>query len=171
MRVPFAPPLHWQMRPSPNQKARAQAVSAIVLHADASSRIESTLDWVRRVESGVSYHVVVSRSGGVYQIVTPDRIAYHAGVSSLNGDPFCNSYSVGVCLSNRNDGDEPYSRSQVMSAVEVCAALCRHYGIPVDRIVTHAAVATPAGRKSDPKGLDVDAFRVAVASLLLPRAA
>lgn len=166
MAPPFRLPPAWQSRPSPNASARGGPVTAIVLHADASSRVESTLDWVRRPESRVSYHVLIGRNGLVYCTVHPDRKAWHAGASSYQGEANCNGYTVGVCLSNRNDGTEPYPVSQLGAAADVCAALCRHYGIAVDHITTHAAVALPAGRKTDPLGLDLPAFQAMVQARL-----
>lgn len=124
------------------------------------------MDWIRRRESKVSYHVLIGRKGDIYALVDPDRQAWHAGASTLDGAPWCNRYSVGVCLSNRNDGHEPYPEAQVQAAVSVCAHLCEYYGIPVERIVTHAQIATPPGRKTDPMGLDLPAFRAAVAAHL-----
>jgi len=153
----FSLPASWQWRPSPNHSARPARVSAIVLHADASSRVASSLDWIRRAESKVSYHVLIGRVGEVFAVVHPDRMAWHAGVSSLDGASHVNRFSVGVCLSNRNDGVEQHPGAQVSAAADVCAALCRHYGIPVDRIVTHAQVAP--GRKTDPIALDLAEFR------------
>lgn len=146
-------------------------MSAIVLHADASAKVETSLDWVRRAESKVSYHVMVGRNGQVFCVVNPDRRAWHAGESALGSEKDCNTFSVGVCLSNRNDGVEPYPITQRGAAADVCAVLCGFYGIAVERIVTHAAVALPAGRKTDPKGLDLDDFRAMVAARLMPRAA
>lgn len=166
-RPPFKAPLHWHWRPSPNHSARSAAVTAIVLHADAAARLESSLDWVRRAESRVSYHVMIGRNGSIYAVVSPDRQAWHAGTSSLDGEAMCNRYSVGVCLSNTNTG-EPFPASQLGAAADVCAVLCGFYGIEVSRIVTHAAVALPAGRKTDPLGLDVVGFRAAVAARLVP---
>lgn len=145
--------------PSPNHSPRRAPVSAIVLHADAASRIESSLDWVRRAESQVSYHVMIGRNGKVFQVVNPDRKAWHAGVSALDGVPNANEFSVGVCLSNRNTGEEAYPVAQLSAAADVCALLCGVYGIGVDRITTHAAIALPAGRKTDPLGFDLEAFR------------
>jgi AmpD protein len=97
-------------------------------------------------------------------MVPPERRAWHAGQSSWDGAPDCNDYTIGVCLSNRNDGEEPYAEAQRAAAVDVCAALCRYFAIPAVRITTHALVATPAGRKTDPLGLDLPKFRAAVAA-------
>ena len=159
-------PFHWQVRPSPNHSRRPDGVrvTGIVLHADASNRIDSSLDWCRRPESKVSYHLLIGRTGNVFMLVHPEDRAWHCGVSEWEGVPDCNDYTVGVCLSNRNDG-ETYPKSQLFEAANVCTVLSRHYGIPVDRITTHAAVARPVGRKTDPKGLDLDAFRATVTAL------
>jgi N-acetylmuramoyl-L-alanine amidase len=171
MTPPFRLPASWAWRPSPNHSPRAATVTAIVLHADAASRIESSLDWVRRAESKVSYHVMVGRNGMTFCTVHPDRTAWHAGKSTYGGERFVNRFSVGVCLSNRNDGVETFPMTQQGAAADVCALLCQHYGIPVERITTHAAVAPD--RKTDPLGLDLAAFREMVAARLTvaPRAA
>jgi N-acetyl-anhydromuramyl-L-alanine amidase AmpD len=116
----------------------------------------------------VSYHVLIDRNGTVYAVVNPDRKAWHAGVSTFRGEKDCNRYTVGVSLANRNDG-EPYPPAQLESAAKVCAKVCDHYGIPVDRITTHAVIAPT--RKTDPKGLDVAALQAAVGRDLLPKAA
>ena len=164
----FTAPATWQSRPSPNQNARPQRsrITGIVLHADASSSVASSLDWCRRPESRVSYHVLIGRRGDVYQLVPVDRRAWHAGRSAWDAVPDCNDYTVGVCLSNRNDGEEAYPAAQVQAAVAVCAAICQQLRIPADRIISHAAVALPAGRKTDPKGFDVEAFQRLVAHRL-----
>lgn len=157
----FREPRHWDARPSPNHSPRRAAVSAIVLHADAASRIEQSIDWVRRAESQVSYHVMIGRNGRIYSVVHPDRRAWHAGVSELDGVANVNEFSVGVCLSNTNRG-EAFPITQLGAAADVCAVFCGAYGIPTDRIVTHAEVARPLGRKTDPLGLDLNAFRAMV---------
>jgi N-acetyl-anhydromuramyl-L-alanine amidase AmpD len=168
-KAPFAPPKHWKVRLSPNQSARTQPITAIVLHADASSRVDTTLDWMARKESAVSYHVLIGRTGETFLLVNPDRKAWHAGESALGDEPLCNGYSVGVCLSNRNDGEELHPTMQRGAAADICALLCTHYGIPVDRITTHAIVALPKGRKTDPCTLDLADFREMVAARLVGR--
>lgn len=162
----FTPPATWQSRPSPNHNARPAGtrITGIVLHADASSSVAASLDWCRRAESQVSYHVLIGRRGDIYTLVPVERRAWHAGRSSWDGQADCNTYTVGVCLSNRNDGEEDYPLAQIHAAATVCRALMDHFGISADRIISHAAVATPAGRKTDPKGLDMEAFQRLVAS-------
>ena len=163
-------PPKWQSRPSPNRNSRPEGVriTAIVLHADASDRVDTSLDWCRRPESKVSYHLLIGRTGNVFLLVHPEQRAWHCGVSELEGVQDVNDFSIGVCLSNRNDG-EGFPKSQLFEAALVCATLSKHYGIPTDRIVTHAQIARPVGRKTDPKGIDLPAFHATVKALMQTR--
>ncbi len=126
-------------------------ISAIVVHADAASTIAQSLSWMMVRESRVSYHYLIGRLGDVYQLVDDEHRAWHAGVSSFNGKPDCNNYSIGVSFGNRNDGVEPYREDQLSAGVRLCADLLLKFpGITLDRITTHALVALPPGRKTDP---------------------
>lgn len=143
---------HVEPRPSPNWSPRPAGtiVDTIVLHADASRSLRSSLDWVRDPKSKVSYHYLIGRLGNVYECVQPSRRAWHAGKSAYRGVPNCNDYSIGVCLSNDQLG-EPFTEAALEAAIRLCAALIlRHPGITSDRITTHRDVAMPPGRKSDP---------------------
>lgn len=153
----FIPPADWIVRPSPNYNKRSHKVDSIILHADAASRIDSSLGWVRRKESKVSYHIMIGRKGEVYLVVNPDDRAWHAGVSTFNGKNNVNNFSIGVCLSNKNDGVEKHTEVQLAAAAKVCALLCKHYGILLSNITTHAVIAP--GRKTDPVALDLETFK------------
>lgn len=158
--LPFIFPKAWAWRASPNFNTRptGTTISGIILHADAANTVASSMDWIRRRESKVSYHILIGRRGDIYALVRPEHRAWHAGPSAWEGVTDCNDYTIGVCLSNRNDGDEPYPIAQRQAAMDVCTALCQHYHIPATRITSHAKVATPTGRKTDPKGLDLGEF-------------
>jgi N-acetylmuramoyl-L-alanine amidase len=165
--IAFTFPRHWQVRASPNHNPRPNNImpSAIVLHADAANRVDESLDWCRRRESKVSYHILIGRTGNVFSLVHPELRAWHCGVSEMDGVKDVNDFAIGVCLSNRNNG-ETYPTAQVFEGVRTCALLCRFYGIDPDRITTHALIALPAGRKTDPVGLDLDAFKTQVRHML-----
>lgn len=142
-----------QRRQSPNWNARpAKArVDCIVLHADAAVTVAQSLSWMMARESKVSYHYLIGRMGDVYQLVDDEQRAWHAGVSSFKGKGDCNGYSIGVSFGNRNDGVEPYREEQLAAGVRLCADLMGKFpGITLERITTHAAVALPPGRKTDP---------------------
>ncbi len=153
-------------RPSPHHSRRTRLIRCIVLHADASPSEAGTLTWLADARSGVSYHVLVGRQGAVYRCVPDDRAAWHAGQSEWRGETLVNQISLGLAFAHANDGVEPYSAEARDAARVVCAAWCRQYGLGVDAITTHALVARPVGRKNDPRGFPLDAFRAAVARTL-----
>jgi N-acetyl-anhydromuramyl-L-alanine amidase AmpD len=135
--------------PSPNQSARPDgtAIDCIVIHADAGKTDQGTISWILKRKSNVSYHYLVTRQGVVYQFVDDDQKAWHAGVSEFKGRKFCNNYSIGVSFANDQKG-EAFTSGQVDAGVALVADLCRTYGIPVERVTTHAVVSP--GRKVDP---------------------
>lgn len=144
-----------------NRPAGARGiVSAIVLHAtDDEGDPEGALSWVTSSLSAVSYHAIVERDGLIEMLVPPDKRAWHAGVSELDGVEEVNDFSLGLAFANRNDGVEPYTAAQLQAARELVSTWRAAFPhITPDRIVTHAAVALPPGRKTDPLGFDVPTF-------------
>jgi N-acetylmuramoyl-L-alanine amidase len=158
-------------RPSPNHRSRGiKRPRCIVLHADASPSVAATLDWCLKSKADleelwwrtdpakrpavpwqpVSYHYVLGRTGSVYRLVSEDRAAFHAGVSEWRGETNVNGISVGVCLSNKQDGVEPFSDEQLDAGALVVADIAKRHSIPLLSITTHAEVARPLGRKRDP---------------------
>lgn len=136
--------------PSPNQNdRRGQEVQLIVLHADASPSEAGTLSWLQSSESKVSYHALIGRNGRVYTCVPYGRRAWHAGKAVWKGHKDVNGISIGLCFANKHDGVEALTKAQTLAMQMLIDAIRNEYGqIPV---TTHAAVATPAGRKTDPE--------------------
>lgn len=143
-------------------------MSVVVVHADASATAAASVSWIRDKVSKVSYHTLVDRDGSVWRFVEAPRRAWHCGVSEFQGVGDVNDYSLGICLSNKNDGVEPYTELQYQVGAAVVADWMRDFkAITLERIVTHAAIALPAGRKTDPGPLfDMDKFKAYVADTL-----
>ena len=137
-------------RRSPNQKARPTGVkpSLIILHASAGKSDAGDLSWICSPASRVSYHYLIGRDGTVYELVPPERMAYHAGESEWKGRKFCNQYSIGVSWCNRHDGAEPLTAKQIQAGRALLDWLAQKYH-SVAEIVTHKDVAPT--RKSDPE--------------------
>ena len=151
---------------SPNYNERPKGVlpSVLVLHADASAKASSSVAWIRRSDSKVSYHALVDRSGEVFMFVPLGKRAWHAGESSYNGRKNVNDFSVGLAFANRNDGVEPYTDAQYeIGALLANEWMKRFPTIGLDRITTHAAISP--GRKTDPLGFDVERFRSLIMGL------
>lgn len=69
---------------SPNQEDRAgAAVVAVVLHYDASPSDSATVNWLCDPASKVSAHYHIGRSGAITQMVSLDRVAWHAGRADI----------------------------------------------------------------------------------------
>ena len=146
-------------RPSPNHAPRPAGVkpSLIVLHSTGGS-YNSALNWMREPKSKVSAHFLISKGGVVVQLVDCDRAAWHAGKSAYNGHANCNAYSVGIEMEHV-DGKDEWPDAQVKVCAELCRLLCSRFGIDRRDITSHAAIATPSGRKVDPLAFPWNLFR------------
>jgi AmpD protein len=98
----------------------------------------------RLVGIRVSAHFFVRRDGAVWQFVSCDRRAWHAGASHWNGRDDCNDWSIGIELEGL-EGDR-FERKQYQALSRLLQALGRHY--PLTEVVGHEHVAP--GRKRDP---------------------
>lgn len=136
-------------RPSPNHGPRPPGVrpDLIVIHGSAGDSAAGDLSWIRNPASKVSYHYLVGRNGNVYRLVPESRRAWHAGVSSWQGRPDTNDYSIGISLSNRGPG-EPFTPEQYTALIALTRDVMARWNIPQSRIVGHLDVAP--GRKFDP---------------------
>ena len=147
--------------PSPNFSPRPfwTNVDCVVLHSTAGTTLESAVAKFQSPKSRVSAHFVVGKDGRVVQMVPVEMQAWHAGVSSLDGVSEVNAYSVGIEMVNRNDGADPYPNAQYRAVAGIVRRLRAVCDIPDARIVSHAQIALPQGRKSDPLGFDFPRLR------------
>lgn len=122
------------------------------------------LDWdthpyfqtIRGVQ--VSAHFFIARDGAVWQFVSCDDRAWHAGASVFQNRDNCNDFSIGVELEGL-EGDT-FESAQYASLVHLCQALRQRY--PIAHVVGHEHIAP--GRKQDPgAGFDWPQFSQSVA--------
>ncbi|NBW79544.1 MAG: 1,6-anhydro-N-acetylmuramyl-L-alanine amidase AmpD [Betaproteobacteria bacterium] len=92
----------------------------------------------------VSAHFYIERSGALWQLVSCDHRAWHAGASNHQGRDNCNDFSVGIELEGL-EGDL-FEAPQYETLAALCAALGQAYGI--EHMAGHEHIAP--GRKSDP---------------------
>ena len=142
---------------SPNFDSRPvnTVIWALILHSCEGSppgnEEQSSIPWLCNPSSGVSSHYYVTRDGVIYELVSPAKRAWHAGVSMLGGVWYCNNYSIGIELEHK-DNSAPYPQAQEDALTWLCRTLIAAYAIPKDGIATHRQVASAAGRtdRSDP---------------------
>ena len=92
----------------------------------------------------VSSHFFVSRSGELWQFVSCENRAWHAGESSYRGRNNCNDDSIGIELEGLEGG--LFEAEQYETLSSICAALLMHY--PIAHLTGHQHIAP--GRKHDP---------------------
>lgn len=95
----------------------------------------------------VSAHLLICRTGEIWQFVPFHQRAWHAGQSEFEGREKCNDYSIGIELEGTND--MPYTEAQYDQLSAVTTLLLQKYPkITFPRIVGHSEIAP--GRKTDP---------------------
>ena len=92
----------------------------------------------------VSAHFFVSRTGELWQFVSCDHRAWHAGQSSHHGRSDCNNYSVGIELEGL-EGDL-FEAAQYETLGTLGAAILANY--PIRHVAGHEHISV--GRKLDP---------------------
>lgn len=105
----------------------------------------------------VSAHLYIDRDGHLWQFVSCDQRAWHAGASAFKGRDNCNDFSIGIELEGLEG--EQFEPAQYAKLAETCHLLRHRY--PITHVVGHQHIAP--GRKCDPgSGFDWPRFRQAV---------
>jgi N-acetyl-anhydromuramoyl-L-alanine amidase len=92
----------------------------------------------------VSSHFFITRQGTLWQFVSCDQRAWHAGASSFQGRLNCNDFSIGIELEGLEGSS--FESSQYASLARLCQDIRANY--PIAAVVGHEHVAP--GRKQDP---------------------
>ena len=92
----------------------------------------------------VSAHFYLRRDGALWQFVSCDDRAWHAGPSQWRGRADCNDDSIGIELEGLEG--ESFEPAQYEALSAVCAAIGQHY--PIAHVAGHEHIAP--GRKGDP---------------------
>lgn len=152
-----------EILPSPNFGPRPTdaCVDLIVLHSislppgayggtQVHELFTNRLDWnahpyFKSIEGAeVSAHFFIQRTGAIWQFVSCDMRAWHAGASCHHGRTNCNDFSIGVELEGlEGDNFEP---AQYLALRQLCLDIAQRY--PIQHIAGHEHIAP--GRKSDP---------------------
>jgi AmpD protein len=163
---------------SPNFGARPQSAQTdlLVIHSislppgefgngNVQRLFTNQLDWsahpyfegIRDLK--VSSHFFIARTGELWQFVSCDARAWHAGQSAYRGRTNCNDDSVGVELEGLEGG--AFETPQYETLAGICAAVMAHY--PIVYIAGHEHVAV--GRKQDPgEGFDWELLKRSLAA-------
>lgn len=144
-----------EVQPSPNFNDRKHPIDMLVLHYTGMETGQAALDRMCDPDAQVSAHYMLWEDGRVVQLVGEDKRAWHAGVSSWQGDEDLNSRSIGIEIVNGGHDWPlaggvlpPYPDEQIDALIELCQGILVRCDIPMTRIVGHSDIAPP--RKEDP---------------------
>ena len=148
---------------SPNFGPRPEGVQPdlIVVHSislppgryggdEVQQLFSNTLDWdahpyfqtLRGLK--VSAHFYVRRGGELWQFVSCDQRAWHAGTSHHQGRENCNDFSIGIELEGLEG--QSFEPAQYEALSSLSAAIAQAY--PIQHVAGHEHIAP--GRKQDP---------------------
>ncbi len=148
---------------SPNFGPRpaGTAVNLVVVHSislppgtyggtQVQELFTNVLDWnahpyFKQIEGlQVSAHFYIGRNGDLWQFVSCDDRAWHAGTSFYQGRSNCNDFSIGIELEGLEG--QAFDAAQYETLLALLPAIAQHY--PIDGVAGHEHVAP--GRKADP---------------------
>ena len=154
-------PAHRLVSPNFGPRPEAAHIDLLVLHSislppgqygghTVQDLFTNQLDWAahpyfQQIEGiRVSSHFYIRRTGEIWQFVSCNERAWHAGPSRYRGRENCNDDSIGIELEGLEG--EYFEPAQYEALAELCRVLMRHY--PIAHIAGHEHIAP--GRKSDP---------------------
>lgn len=145
-------PLVADLFPSPNIEPRLGGLTPriLILHYTGLETVARSLDVLSRPDCKVSCHYVIDEAGRIYQMVSEEMRAWHAGVSSWKGETDINSASIGIEIQNpgHTHGYPDFPRVQMEAVAALSRDIAGRHGIRAEHVLAHSDVAP--GRKIDP---------------------
>jgi N-acetylmuramoyl-L-alanine amidase len=137
-------------RPSPNFGVRAEGAvtELLILHYTDMATSEAAIDWLCNPEAQVSSHYVVAEDGTITQLVDEADRAWHAGVSTWQGEGDVNSRSIGIEIANKghDHGYPDFPEVQIDAVIRLCRDITARHGIRPERVLAHSDVAPGCNR-------------------------
>ena len=145
-------PLVADLFPSPNIEPRLRGLtpSMLILHYTGLPTVERSLEILSRPDCKVSCHYVVDTDGRVIQMVPEEMRAWHAGLSSWQGETDINSASIGIEIQNsgHSGGSPEFPEAQMRAVTALCQDIVARHDITPPRVLGHSDIAP--SRKIDP---------------------
>ena len=136
--------------PSPNHDERTLAVSLLVLHYTGMETGSEALERMCDPKAKVAAHYMVEEDGRIFRLVDESRRAWHAGLSSWNGETDINSTSIGIEIVNggHDFGLPDFPSEQIKAVISLCQDVMKRNNISDFGVVAHSDIAPT--RKQDP---------------------
>ncbi len=118
----------------------------VIIHFTAQDSVQQTLKTFTVTTDQTSAHYVIAKNGKAYHMVNDYLRANHAGVGKWGSVTDMNSCSIGIEIDN--NGNEPFTDTQINSLLLLLAQLKKNYNIPQANFIGHQDFAPK--RKPDP---------------------
>ena len=146
-------PLKTSKNYSPNfnlAKRQNKKIKFIIFHYTGMKKESSAINKLTNIQSEVSSHYLIKKSGEIIKLVPDTYTAWHAGKSAWNKYRSLNKNSIGIEITN--PGHEfnyrKFSKKQISSLLELSKFLIKKYKISPKYILGHSDIAPD--RKKDP---------------------
>ena len=138
--------------PSPNHDERPPEgrIELLILHHTGMSTGTAALSRLCDPKSKVSSHYLVEEDGRIFNLVSDERRAWHAGQSFWAGRRHLNDTSIGVEIVNPGHefGLKYFPEAQIEAVITLSQNLMTTYSISASNVLAHSDVAPR--RKRDP---------------------
>ena len=122
-------------------------IQFLILHNTDISFSETIDKFTKGV---LSAHYVIDKDGSVYQLVSLEDTAFHAGVSSWHRYDWLSLNNVSIGVEIVNSGTEDFTTDQYDSVIKLSKMLMKKYNISENRIISHRDISP--SRKVDVSG-------------------
>lgn len=134
---------------SSNYDDRNAKISFIILHYTETDNLEKAIYLLTNNKRKVSCHFVIDFKGEIYNLVSENKRAWHAGESGWKNQTDINSKSIGIEIVNAGEtSHSSYPEPQINSLVCLVKHLQEKYMILSHNILGHSDIAPM--RKIDP---------------------
>ena len=135
---------------SPNYNDRkSNNIEFIIIHYTALISISQSIKHLCLKDNKVSSHYVISQNGKIFNLVSEDKRAWHAGLSYWKGETDINSKSIGIELDYSLDKkNNKFSKDLMKSLIILLKNLIKKYSIKPENILGHSDISPY--RKKDP---------------------
>ena len=128
---------------SPNfglKKRRKNQIKFIIFHYTGMKSEESAIRRLTNIQSEVSSHYFIKKSGEIILMVPDLYTAWHAGVSSWKNHNSLNTNSIGIEISNPGHkfGYVDFTKKQIKSLIKLSKFLIHKYKIKKNNILGHS---------------------------------
>ena len=131
-------------------KRSKKKIKFIIFHYTGMKKESAAINKLTNIQSEVSSHYFIKRSGEVIVMLPNLYIAWHAGKSSWGNHRSLNKHSIGIEISNpgHNFNYKTFSKKQIDSILKLSKFLIKEYNIKPKDILGHSDIALT--RKKDP---------------------